>query len=185
MIYLIGQIGLILAVAALLFFALGYWYGRHKSVVQEQSPMFTEGSVTAAAVSVLEDKIKQKDRQISLVQEQMADLEAGFTRARSQDGQQGLENVPATQENTGAMEGNVTGDSPEKSPPATASGDDLAQMRGIGKALQKQLNELGVNSFEQIAQWGKEDIEGYSSKLALKDRIRRDDWVGQAKKLKA
>ena len=184
MLYLIGQIGLILAVAALLFFALGYWYGRHKAVVQEQSPMFKEGSVTAAAVSVLEDKIKQKDRQISLVQEQMADLEAGFTRARSKEGQQGLENVPASQENTGKMEGNVTEDSP-KSPPATASGDDLAQMRGIGKALQKQLNEIGVNSFEQIAQWGKGDIEDYSSKLALKDRIRRDDWVGQAKKLKA
>ena len=57
-------------------------------------------------------------------------------------------------------------------------------MRGIGKALQKQLNELGIHTFEQIAQWDKENIETFSSKLELKDRIRRDDWVGQARKLK-
>lgn len=184
MLYLIGQTGLILAVAALLFFALGYWYGRHRSVAREQPPVFKEGSVTAAAVSVLEDKIRQKDRQISLIQEQMADLEAGFTRARSQDERQKLDPVPAIKADTGETEGNVSADSPETAD-VTGTGDDLAQMRGIGKALQKQLNELGINKFEQIAQWGKEDIEDYSAKLALKDRIRRDDWVGQAKKLKA
>ena len=60
MIYLVGQIGLILAVAALLFFGLGYWYGRNKAVRQEQPMVFEEGSVTAAAVLVLEEKIKQK-----------------------------------------------------------------------------------------------------------------------------
>ena len=53
MLYLIGQIGLILAVAALLFFALGYWYGRHKSTEKENPLVFEKGSVTAAAVTVL------------------------------------------------------------------------------------------------------------------------------------
>jgi len=172
MIYLVGQIGLILAVTALLFFGLGYWYGRHKSVIQEQSMMFEEGSVTAAAVSVLEDKIKQKDLQISLIQEQMDDLEAGFTRVRGRSDNK--ESSHLTEDK---------GDAPVTA--ETVPEDDLTQMRGIGKALQKQLNELGVRRFEQIAQWGKEEIESYSTQLTLKDRIRRDDWVGQARKFQA
>ncbi len=177
MIYLVGQIGLILAVAALLFFGLGYWYGRHKAVRQEQPMVFEEGSVTAAAVSVMEQKIKQKDRQISTVQEQMADLEAGLSRTRDQPANQGdTVQSPGTVPNP--QSGGLSADTPGLE-------DDFTRMRGIGKALQKQLNELGIHTFEQIAQWDKENIELFSSKLALKDRIRRDDWVGQARKLKA
>lgn len=185
MIYLVGQIGLILAVTALLFFGLGYWYGRHKSFIQKQPVMFEEGSVTAAAVSVLEDRIKQKDLQISLIQEQKDDLEAGLTRGRVHDDTRESSHSSEDQGDRLVAPETVPEDALETAPPATLAGDDLTQMRGIGTALQRQLNELGINSFEQIAQWGKADIEDYSAKLALKDRIRRGDWVGQAKKLKA
>ncbi len=185
MIYLVGQIGLILAVTALLFLGLGYWYGRHKSVIQKQPMMFEEGSVTAAAVSVLEEKIKQKDLQISLIQEQMDDLEAGFTRGRGRSDNQEPSHFPEDKGNTAVTSGNIPKEEPGTNPATTVTGDDLTKMRGVGKALQKQLNELGVHSFEQIAQWGKEDIENYSAQLTLKDRIRRDDWVGQARKFKA
>ena len=105
MIYLVGQIGLILAVTALLFFGLGYWYGRHKSVIQEQPMMFEEGSVTAAAVSVLEDRIKQKDLQISLIQEQMDDLEAGITRVRDHDDPDNSSHFTEDQGDTSAATG--------------------------------------------------------------------------------
>ncbi|MFP6873308.1 MAG: hypothetical protein VCA55_07325 [Verrucomicrobiales bacterium] len=176
MIYLVGQIGLILAVAALLFFGLGYWYGRNKAVMQERPMVFEEGSVTAAAVSVMEEKIQQKDRQISTIQEQMADLEAGLPRPRDQLASQG-DTVQLPEPVPDPQSGGISAVTPGLE-------DDLTRMRGIGKALQKQLNEIGINTFEQIAQWDKESIESFSSKLALKDRIRRDDWVGQARKLK-
>ena len=183
MIYLVGQIGLILAVAAVLFFGLGYWYGCHKAGRQDQTAVFNEDSVTAAAVSVMEDKIKQKDRQISLIQEQMADLESGVSRARDQAAGKRAGHVTDPQVDTVKPEEIAAGGGEIAS---TTSGlqDDLTKMRGVGKALQKQLNEMGVHSFEQVAQWGKEDIELFSSKLELKDRIRRDDWVGQASKFK-
>jgi predicted flap endonuclease-1-like 5' DNA nuclease len=185
MLYLIGQIGLILAVAALLFFALGYWYGRHKSTEKENPLVFEKGSVTAAAVAVLEEKIQQKDRQISLLQEQMADLEAGFTRKRSEEEVPELVHADTHEGNPGGTQEDAAHDSAEAVTLTPAGGDDLTRMRGIGKALQAQLNGLGINSFEQIAQWGKEDIKEFAAKLALKDRIRRDNWVTQAKKLKA
>ena len=186
MIYLVGQIGLILAVAAVLFFGLGYWYGRHKAAMQEQPLVFEEGSVAAAAVSVLEGKIKQKDQQISTIQEQMADLEGRLSRTRHQADNSGSVN---TADNQGDKENSLETSADAKSGPFSAGEsvveDDLTRMRGIGKALQKQLNGLGIHTFEQIAQWDKENIETFSSELALKDRIRRDDWVGQARKLKA
>ena len=185
MLYLIGQIGLILAAAALLFFALGYWYGRHKSTEKENPLVFEKGSVTAAAVTVLEEKIQQKDRQISLLQEQMADLEAGFTRKRSDEEVPELVNADTHEGNPVATQGDVASDLGQTVSLTTGGGDDLTRMRGIGKALQAQLNGIGINSFEQIAQWGKEDIKEFAAKLALKDRIRRDNWVTQAKKLKA
>ena len=185
MLYLIGQIGLILAVAALLFFALGYWYGRHKSTEKENPLVFEKGSVTAAAVTVLEEKIQQKDRQISLLQEQMADLEAGFTRKGSEEEVPELVNADTHEGNPVETQGHVASDLGQTVSLTTGGGDDLTRMRGIGKALQAQLNGLGINSFEQIAQWGKEDIKEFAAKLALKDRIRRDNWVTQAKKLKA
>ena len=182
MFYLIGQIGLILAVAAVLFFALGYWYGRYKSTEKQRPLVFEKGSVTAAAVAVLEDKIQQKDRQISLIQEQMADLEAGFTRGRSRDE---ITKPNKYQSGEGAQVGTQVSaeiDSGEQLPLETVDNDDLTKMRGIGKALQQQLNELGVTSFAQIAKWSKEDVKEYALKLALSDRIRRDNWVAQAKK---
>jgi len=182
MFYLIGQIGLILAVAAVLFFALGYWYGRHKSTEKKQPLVFEKGSVTAAAVAVLEDKIQQKDRQISLIQEQMADLEAGFTRGRSRGEITKPVNCQSREDTQVGIQVSAEIDSGEQLPLETVGGDDLTKMRGIGKALSQQLNELGIISFEQIAKWSKEDVKEYALKLALKDRIRRDNWVAQAKK---
>ena len=68
MFYLIGQIGLILAVAAVLFFALGYWYGRHKSTEKQQPLVFEKGSVTAAAVAVLEEYVVMSSGHVALGQ---------------------------------------------------------------------------------------------------------------------
>ena len=182
MFYLIGQIGLILAVAAVLFFALGYWYGRHKSTEKQQPLVFEKGSVTAAAVAVLEDKIQQKDRQISLIQEQMADLEAGFTRGRTRDEITKPNHCQSGEDAQVGTQVSAEIGSGEQLPLETVDSDDLTKMRGIGKALNQQLNELGITSFAQIAKWSKEDVKEYALKLALKDRIRRDNWVAQAKK---
>jgi predicted flap endonuclease-1-like 5' DNA nuclease len=46
------------------------------------------------------------------------------------------------------------------------------------------LHELGVTRFEQIASWSEADIDRIDSQLGrFKGRIRRDQWVEQAKLL--
>lgn len=62
--------------------------------------------------------------------------------------------------------------------------DDLKQIVGIGKVFEGALNELGVYSFRQLANFGITDIARVNAKLKeFKGRMEQDDWIGQAKEL--
>ncbi len=62
--------------------------------------------------------------------------------------------------------------------------DDLKQIIGIGKVFEGALNELGVYSFRQLANFGIADIARVNTKLKeFKGRMEQDDWIGQAKEL--
>ena len=58
--------------------------------------------------------------------------------------------------------------------------DDLTQISGIGRKLEKQLNALGIYQLMQLASLSPEQICWVDEKLSFKGRIHRDDWVGQA-----
>ncbi len=69
------------------------------------------------------------------------------------------------------------------SPPSAP--DDLKKIRGIGRVLERTLNELGVYEFAQIAGFTAQDVAWIDSHLAaFKGRIQRDDWVNQARQLR-
>ncbi len=66
-----------------------------------------------------------------------------------------------------------------------AHGDDLQRVRGIGPKLETMLQDLGVYTFDQMADWTDEEIDRVNDNLtAFKGRIRRDDWRAQAKDLR-
>jgi predicted flap endonuclease-1-like 5' DNA nuclease len=59
--------------------------------------------------------------------------------------------------------------------------DDLTKINGVGPKIQKKLNELGIYSYRQIAEFSPEDIETVAASLKVfKGRIGRDNWIGQA-----
>lgn len=69
---------------------------------------------------------------------------------------------------------------------ATAAGpaDDLSRMKGVGPKVVATLAGLGVTRYDQIAAWNDEDIERIDPQLgAFKGRVRRDQWVEQARLL--
>lgn len=71
----------------------------------------------------------------------------------------------------------------QPSAPAQA-GDDLSRIKGLGPKLVALLADLGVTRFDQIAAWDEAEIDRIDSRLGrFQGRIRRDDWVGQAKLL--
>ncbi len=63
--------------------------------------------------------------------------------------------------------------------------DDLKKISGVGPALEKKLNDLGITTFEQVANFTADEIEKVDDALSFKGRVERDDWVGQAKTLAA
>lgn len=63
--------------------------------------------------------------------------------------------------------------------------DDLTALHGVAQGLAQRLNELGVYTYSQIAEWNEDHMREFSSRLAFKDRIQREQWVEQAAKLAA
>jgi predicted flap endonuclease-1-like 5' DNA nuclease len=62
--------------------------------------------------------------------------------------------------------------------------DDLKQIKGVKRVLERTLHKVGVYYFWQIAEWSPEDVKHVDSVLpAFKGRIERDDWVTQASEL--
>jgi predicted flap endonuclease-1-like 5' DNA nuclease len=67
----------------------------------------------------------------------------------------------------------------------TVQTDDLKRIKGIGFQIEKQLNALGVATYEDIANWTSEDIDRISKSLDFQGRIQRENWVEQARILAA
>ena len=62
-----------------------------------------------------------------------------------------------------------------------AAPDDLKAISGIGPKLEKVLNDLGVWTYRQIADWGAAEIAWMDDRLGFPGRIERDGWVKQAR----
>lgn len=104
-------------------------------------------------------------------------LDEGAERARRN---QALIDAPAGAETSTAL--------PEAVAVAVAasSGDDLTRIKGLGPKLAALLRSLGVTGFAQIAAWSDADIDRIDAQLGtFAGRIRRDNWVDQAKFLAA
>ena len=71
------------------------------------------------------------------------------------------------------------------SPTETKSdGDDLRRIKGVGPKLVALLHSHGVNSYAQIAAWDEAEIDRIDAQLGtFAGRIRRDNWVEQARLL--
>lgn len=68
--------------------------------------------------------------------------------------------------------------------PREGKADDLKQLKGVGPALEKLCNSLGVYHFDQIATWTADEVAWVDEHLeSFKGRVSRDDWVAQAKAL--
>lgn len=63
---------------------------------------------------------------------------------------------------------------------------DLKLVKGIGPKIEKLLKAHGVTEVPQIAAWSDADIELIAKKIGVQaSRIKKDDWVGGAKRLVA
>lgn len=118
----------------------------------------------------LADMEAEKAREVASLGGQLAHVEAELTDARAALSQ-ALEHARLSQSAAGA----------ERAPKAAQG---LKRIRGIGPGYERALSALGVTRVEQVASWGDAEIEAFAAKLKVRpERIRRDDWVGQARAL--
>jgi predicted flap endonuclease-1-like 5' DNA nuclease/uncharacterized coiled-coil DUF342 family protein len=62
--------------------------------------------------------------------------------------------------------------------------DNLRLIKGIGPAIEKTLNELGIFRYHQVAEMTEYDINRVAQRLkGFSSRIYREDWIGQARDL--
>ncbi len=60
--------------------------------------------------------------------------------------------------------------------------DNLKMIKGVGPAIEKTLNEMGIVRFQQIADMSEYDIDRVARRLkGFRSRIYREDWIGQAR----
>ena len=84
----------------------------------------------------------------------------------------------------GAAVGTAVAEESEAAQQRPEGADDLTRLKGVGPKLAAQLQDLGVTSFAQIAAWDEADIDRIDDQLGrFKGRIRRDNWIEQAKLL--
>jgi predicted flap endonuclease-1-like 5' DNA nuclease len=58
--------------------------------------------------------------------------------------------------------------------------DELTRIRGIDPIVQKQLKDLGIRRFSDVAALTAADVKGLNDKLGVKGRIEQENWLGQA-----
>jgi molybdopterin-containing oxidoreductase family membrane subunit len=64
--------------------------------------------------------------------------------------------------------------------------DDLKKVKGIGPVMEKTLNKIGIYSFGQVSKMTNKEYDLLDSITgSFPGRAQRDDWAGQAKKLKS
>ncbi|GAA4273940.1 polysulfide reductase NrfD [Aquimarina gracilis] len=69
--------------------------------------------------------------------------------------------------------------------PATQTADDLKKVNGIGPVMEKKLNEIGIFTFDQVSKMTEQEYNLLDNITgSFPGRAQRDDWAGQAEKLK-
>jgi predicted flap endonuclease-1-like 5' DNA nuclease len=110
---------------------------------------------------------------------QLDEVEHHFADMEKQQRQALKEARAATTKSTQSTQSTTNGQTPPKQ-----EADDLKEIVGIGKVFEQTLHELGIYTFEQIANFGMADIARVNAELKeFKGRMEQDDWIGQAKDL--
>jgi class III poly(R)-hydroxyalkanoic acid synthase PhaE subunit len=68
--------------------------------------------------------------------------------------------------------------------PTDDSEEDLTQIKGIGPKMAEKLYEQGIKNLNQLAEMNAKFAEELDEALRAQGRVLREDWIGQAKRLR-
>lgn len=165
-----------------------------------------EGSLLAEVKKVTEPLLQQAKHQVDVLEQELTQYQRRYENLKEETDSirktaEQLRNELAEErareatlleevESKRDIEKPVPAEKPERSrsrftPSSWQTKDDLALISGIGPAIQRKLNELGVYSFQQIAEFTPQDVDAVAASLKVfRGRIGRDNWIGQAAALR-
>jgi NADH-quinone oxidoreductase subunit E len=157
-----------------------------------------DGSVVGSWKKAFDERLKRAEEMKRVAAEEAAKAAAGAPAGPKADTPQVPKPVNAPQPNVvagppksapTAPQAFVDDGGPEKAPAALKTArkggpDDLKLIWGVGPKMEKLLHSMGFFHFDQVAGWTDENLRWVDRRLeGFKGRARRDDWIGQAKKL--
>jgi predicted flap endonuclease-1-like 5' DNA nuclease len=163
----------VVVIALVAAVAIGYFVGRAS---RREPPV---------AMSPANDKLDEHDADVPNLDER--DAELAHLRGLAEE-RRGLFATLAKQREETARYRQLCVDLENEAPPPLLGGpgmpDNLKLIVGIGPVLERMLHQLGITTYRQIARWTDRDIDDIEAKLPeFPGRIRRDQWVMQARAL--
>lgn len=192
--WLISEMLLLVTIAAAIFFVMGWrWQGQRArarvsalerqldteigmaKLAREERDAFIRRQSTSEAIAA---ELQEAEARQQVLQREMLRL-----RDEKREAEQALE-----RELRSAASNEVP---PPVVPQAPATvverenveADDLTRIRGVGSVLSRKLVAAGVTSYRQLVEMSPDESAALDAKLALRGRMQRDDWQGQARVL--
>ncbi len=148
-------------------------------------------------VAELQEQARRRDGQIRQLESELADCRAKTADTASAPAapaaagtapafaasapESGAPSPGAAGDNAGGAMPAYAATSPASETPGSGAADDLTRIKGIGQVLKGKLNQLGITTFRQIAEFTAADIERIDAVLDFPGRIEREKWVEQAR----
>lgn len=135
------------------------------------------------------ERYRERNEEASRLETQLAEAETRVRDLEQDESQSETRIEPVSHPDTltdGRDASNDPIDEAEQAPDEVddTPRDDLKQIKGVGPAIEKTLNELGIFCFEQIADMSEHEIDRVAQRLkGFHSRIYREDWMGQAREL--
>jgi len=135
----------------------------------------------SASVKDRDDKIFNLSRELDNWQDRLPPLIERYQKRNALD----ASNDPVEQTSSVAVE--IDGAEVQENVDSLLNGDardNLKLIKGVGPAIEKTLNEMGILRFSQIAEMSEYDIDRVAHRMkGFRSRIYREDWIGQARDL--
>jgi predicted flap endonuclease-1-like 5' DNA nuclease len=169
-------IWILLVIAVAVAFAIGWRYGarcKHEAPSPDSASSAPDASPASPTLDGERARIiRSYETEASLARSALRDRDAGLARERSET----------------ARYRQLVIDLENNAPPplldSPTTPDDLKMIVGVGPVLERMLYQMGITTYRQIARWSERDIDEVDARLhEFPGRIRRDEWVTQARAL--
>lgn len=156
------------------------WQDRLPPLIERYRQRNAEAEELEQQLATAQERIESLEHMVGSEQTRVEPVDPDALGDNMDASNEPIEDAAAAEDSGNEADTSYDDDDMEDQP----SRDDLKLIKGVGPAIEKTLNELGISRFDQIAQMSEYDIDRVAHRLkGFRSRIYREDWIGQARDL--